>query len=221
MSIWSRLTTTISELGQNNPLIRVFRGPPEQSVGFTIAIIALCAKMAKADGKVTRDEVRTLREVFSFREEDEDGIARVFDLARKDVAGFEEYATKIRKMFVGRPDMLNDIFEGLFQIALADGVIHPDEDAFLERVHDIFELPQFMYDQLKARYISDELAEPLAELGLDANASLEDIRTAYRKIIRENHPDQMRARGLPEEALHMAEARVRSANAAYEALGRP
>ncbi|MGB0903458.1 MAG: TerB family tellurite resistance protein, partial [Mangrovicoccus sp.] len=102
MSIWSRIGAAVSALAQGEPLAEVFdrlRAPPERSVAFTIAVIALGAKMAKADGQVTRNEVAAFRQVFHIPKAEEDNAARVFNLARQDVAGYEHYARRIRKMF--------------------------------------------------------------------------------------------------------------------------
>ena len=102
MSIWSRISDALAALAQGEGLSAVFerlRTPPERSVGFTIAVIALSAKMAKADGLVTRDEVTAFREVFQISPEEEANAARVFNLASQDVAGFEDYARRIRGMF--------------------------------------------------------------------------------------------------------------------------
>ena len=98
MSIWSRIADALSALASGESLADVFdrlRTPPERTVAFTIAVIALGAKMAKADGHVTRDEVTAFREVFTIPKADEANAARVFNLARQDVAGFEEYATRL------------------------------------------------------------------------------------------------------------------------------
>ena len=106
MSLWTRITDALLALASGEGLGAVFdklRTPPERSVGFTIAVIALSAKMAKADGLVTRDEVTAFREVFHVPLEEETAAARVFNLAREDVAGFEEYAARIARMFADDP----------------------------------------------------------------------------------------------------------------------
>ena len=133
MSIWTRISDALAALTSGESLATVFetlRAPPERSVAFTIAVIALAAKMAKADGQVSRAEVAAFREVFHIAPEDEPGAARVFNLARQDVAGFEDYAARIAAMFRGDKTVLCDLMEGLFHIALADGTYHPKEDAF-------------------------------------------------------------------------------------------
>lgn len=136
MSLWTRITEALSALAAGQSLSEVFdtlRAPPERTVAFAIAVIALGAKMAKADGQVTRDEVTAFREVFQIAAEDEAGAARVFDLARTDIAGYQDYAARIQKMFANDPQTLCDLMEGLFHIAMADGFYHPARTSFWRR----------------------------------------------------------------------------------------
>ncbi len=124
MSIWTRISEALAALRNGDSLASVFerlRTPPERTIGFTIAVIALSAKMAKADGLVTRTEVMAFREVFHIPKKDEAGAAKVFNLARQDVAGYEEYARRIRAMFTGDSETLRDLMAGLFHIAGSDG----------------------------------------------------------------------------------------------------
>ncbi|OIQ05598.1 MAG: molecular chaperone DjlA, partial [Rhodobacteraceae bacterium CG2_30_10_405] len=169
MSIWTRITAALAALATGEGLSVVFerlRTPPERSVGFTIAIIALGAKMAKADGRVTRDEVAAFRQIFAVPVAEEAAAARVFDLARQDVAGFDAYARKIKAMFDGQPKVLVDLLEGLFQIALADGHYHPAEDAFLAEVARIFAVGERCFRALRARFVPDAPRDPYDVLGL-------------------------------------------------------
>ena len=164
MSLWSRIADALSALGSGQSLSAVFdslRGAPQRSVAFTIAVIALGAKMAKADGQVTRDEVSAFREVFSIPPDEEDNAARVFNLARQDAAGFEEYAARIKRMFDGVDGVLCDLMEGLFHIAVADGTYHPNEDAFLVRVAEIFGLQDRQFRALRSRFVPDAEPDPL------------------------------------------------------------
>ena len=221
MSIWRRIAETLSMLAQGEGLSSIYgrlRSPPERSVAFTIAVIALGAKMAKADGRVTRDEVSAFREVFFIAHEDEAKAARVFNLARTDVAGFEEYAQRISRMFAGDRKVLVDLMEGLFHIALADGRFHPDEDGFLERVAGIFALSSQEFRAMRARFVPDALPDPYAVLGVVPDSSIEVIRDRWRKLVRECHPDAMIARGVPEEAVRLAERRLVDINGAWEQI---
>ncbi|ARE39881.1 DnaJ-like protein DjlA [Rhodovulum sp. P5] len=221
MSLWSRIADAISALAKGESLATVFdhlRTPPERTVAFTIAVIALGAKMAKADGRVTRDEVAAFREVFTIPPAEEANAARVFDLARQDVAGFEEYAHRIRRMFKETDGAICDLMEGLFFIALADGAYHPAEDAFLSRVAEIFGLTGRQFRTLRARFVPDAHPDPYTVLGVDPSDDLDTIRAAWRAEVRESHPDRMQARGVPEEAVKLAEKRLIAVNAAWEAI---
>lgn len=221
MSIWSRIADAVSALASGEGLSEVFdrlRTPPEKTVAFTIAVIALSAKMAKADGLVTRDEVMAFREVFHIPSADEAGAARVFNLARQDVAGFEEYAKRIRAMFGPDQGTLCDLMEGLFHIAMADGTYHPGEDAFLLRVAEIFELPEGSFRRLKSRFVPDSEQDPFDVLGVSPDMPLDEIRATWRRLVRDSHPDKMIARGVPEEAVKLSERRLIDINRAWEEI---
>lgn len=223
MSIWSRISDALAALAQGEGLSAVFerlRTPPERSVGFTIAVIALSAKMAKADGLVTRDEVTAFREVFQISPEEEANAARVFNLARQDVAGFEDYARRIRGMFREENEAICDLMEGLFHIAMADGTYHPAEDVFLQRVAEILEMDAQRFRRLKARFVPGEAPDPYEVLGVPQDASSEEIRAAWRAAVREAHPDRMMSRGVPPEAIKLAERRLQDVNRAWEEIGR-
>ena len=221
MSLWSRITKALAALSKGESLSKVFdrlRTPPDRSVGFAIAVIALGAKMAKADGHVTRDEVTAFREVFQIAKADEAGAARVFNMARTDIAGYEEYARRIHKMFSSDPKALFDLMEGLFHIAMADGFYHPNEDRFLEDVANIFQLPNSEFQALRARFVPDAKPDPYTILGVTPDMPYKDIRKAWRNMVRETHPDAMFARGVPEEAIKLAEKRMIDINRAWDEI---
>ena len=221
MSIWKRISDALAALAQGEGLSAVFeklRTTPERTIGFTIAVIALGAKMAKADGLVTRDEVTAFRQVFHIPASETQNAARVFDLARKDVAGFDLYAARIRDMFGAGHQALVDLLEGLFYIAVADGSYHPNENVFLEEVARIFGIQSRDFVNMRARFVPDENPDPYCVLGVDPTADAETVRRAWRALVREYHPDRMVARGVPEEAMKLAEKRLIQANWAYEEI---
>ena len=221
MSLWSRIADALSALASGEPLSEVFsrlRTPPERTVAFAIAVIALGAKMAKADGQVTRNEVRAFREVFHIPTDEEKNAAKVFNLARNDVAGFEDYALRIARMFGDDKAPLCDLLEGLVYIAVADGNYHATEDAFLRRVVEIFGLSNRQFRAIRARLVPDADPDPYEVLGVDPDADFAAIRAAWRAAVRESHPDQMMARGVPEEAIRMAERRLVAINRAWEEI---
>lgn len=221
MSLWSRISDAISALAQGESLAHVFdrlRSPPERSVAFAIAVIALGAKMAKADGQVTRDEVTAFREVFYIPREDEAQAARVFNLARQDITGFETYARSVAAMFADDITVLEDLLEGLFFIAVADGEYHPKEDDFIQQVAGIFGLDDRRFRTLRTRFAPDAPPDAYDVLGVDPSTPLEDIRKAWRQAVRETHPDQMMSRGIPEEAANLATAKLIVINRAWEEI---
>ena len=221
MSIWRRISDALSALTNGEGLTAVFdrlKAPPERSVAFAIAVVALGAKMAKADGLVTRDEVTAFREVFHIAPEDEAGAARVFNLARQDVAGFEEYAMRIKGLFGQERESYCDLMEGLFHIAMADGEYHEKEDLFLWRVAEIFGMSEAEFASMRARFVPDAAPDPYTILGVTPKMPLSEIRKAWRAQVRETHPDRMIARGVPKEAVQMAEARLIALNHAWETI---
>jgi DnaJ like chaperone protein len=231
MSIWTRIAEALSALASGEPLSVVFdrlRGAPgpEQSVGFTIAVLALGAKMAKADGTVTRDEVTAFRRIFTFPEGEETHAAHVFNLARQDVAGFDAYARKIARLFnpEGRRicaddhHVLVDILEALFQIAIADGSYHPGEDAFLAHVGEIFGLDDACFRIVRSRLVEGAPRDPYDVLGLPRTASRADARRAWKGLVRDTHPDVLQARGVPPEAMKLAERRLQLINEAWREI---
>jgi DnaJ like chaperone protein len=221
MSIWTRIMDALGALTSGEGLGGVFdrlSAPPERTVAFTIAVIALGAKMAKADGQVTRDEVSAFREVFHVAPEDEADAARVFNLARQDVAGYPAYAGKIRTMFGAGSETLCDVMEGLFHIAVADGHYHRAEDIFLQDVAAIFGLPDARFRSLRSRFVPDDPHDPYDILGVSPDMPMDEIRAAWKQLVRETHPDAMVARGLPEEAVHLAERRMVDINRAWSEI---
>ncbi len=221
MSIWSRISAALAALRDGEPLSAVFdrlRSPPERSVAFTIGVIALGAKLAKADGAVTRGEVAMFRAIFTIPPGEEANAARVFNLARQDVAGFDAYARKLAGMFPPGDPVLRDLLEGLFHVAIADGDFHPAEEEFLHEVARIFGLTEACFRALKARVVPGAEPDPFEVLELPASASLSDARRAFRRMVRDSHPDALRARGVPEEAVRVAETRLKALNRAWEAV---
>jgi DnaJ like chaperone protein len=221
LSLWSRITEALSALRRGEGLTAVFdhlRTPPERSVAFTIAVIALGAKMAKADGQVTRDEVAAFRQVFSIQPGEEDNAARVFNLARNDVAGFDAWARRVAAMFGPGAEVLKDLLEGLFVIAMADGEYHASEDAFLTEVARIFGLSEACFASIKARLVPGAEPDPWTVLGVAPGAPLPQVRAAWRALVRHTHPDRAAARGLPPEAVRLAERRLIAVNRAWEQI---
>ena len=221
MSIWTRISEALSALASGEGLSAVFdklRTSPEKTVAFTIAVIALGAKMAKADGHVTRDEVTAFREIFHIPKHEEANAARLFNMARTDVAGYDVYARRIKAMYGEDDSALCDLMEGLFHIAMADGEYHPGEDEFLHNVSEIFGFDERRFVRIRAQFVPDAERDPYNVLGVAPDASMAEIKKVWRQRVIETHPDQLIARGVPEEALRIAEKRMIQINRAWEQI---
>lgn len=221
VSLWSRIADALALLGLGEGLSAVFdklRTPPERTAAFAIAMIALGAKIAKADGLVTRDEVTAFRQVFQIPQGEEANAARVYNLARQDIAGYQDYAHKIKAMYADQTAPLSDLIEGLLHIATADGTYHPDEDVVLIQIARIFGLTPQLFSQLRAAFVPDAERDPYDVLGVAADTALDDIRIIWRGLVRDTHPDRLAARGVPPEAVRLAELRLIAVNAAWDAV---
>lgn len=189
-----------------------------REIAFTIAVIALCAKMAKADGTVTRDEIAAFRRIFHVPPDEIRNVGRVFDQARKDARGFEPYARQVASMFAANPAVLEELLDALFYIANADGVLHPAELDYLGRVADIFGLDETTFGRIRANHESDRKNDPYAVLGVERDSGDEAIRAAWLKLTRENHPDRLTAQGMPEDFVQIATERMAAINAAWDSI---
>ncbi|WP_421722829.1 TerB family tellurite resistance protein [Bauldia sp.] len=191
-----------------------------RQVAFSMALIALSAKMAKADGVVTHDEVAAFQRLFVTPDSETAHVERLFDLAKKDVAGFESYARRIAILFDGDNEALEDVVDGLFTIARADGAVHAAELAYLERVSEIFGISEDCFDRISARHVVPEEGDPYRILGVERSLTVTEIAAQYRVLAAENHPDRLLGRGVPPEAVALAHERMAAINQAWERIKR-
>lgn len=222
MSIWTRIADALASIGESvgaflQTIVSRNPTPPEKSVAFTIGMIGLGAKMAKADGVVTEDEIRAFKQVFQIPEGELAAVARVFNLAKQDVAGFETYARQIARLFEARHAVLEDVLDGLFHIAKADNAFHPGEHGFLQKVAEIFGFSDADFARIRARHV-EVPDDPFLILGLAHGATAEEVRRRYLDLVREHHPDRHIAAGVPEEMVDLATERLQKINEAYERI---
>ncbi|MFM9865164.1 MAG: TerB family tellurite resistance protein [Micropepsaceae bacterium] len=187
-------------------------------VAFTIGVIALAAKLAKADGTVTRDEVDIFKRVFPVPREEEANVGHLFNLAKQDVAGFDSYAKQLASLFRAKPGVLEDLLDSLFLIAKADNRLHPGELEYLKHVAQIFGFTSNAFERIRASHFGPDREDPYVILGADRSVSNEDLKHAYHRLVRENHPDSLMARGVPEEFVRLATEKLAAINGAYEII---
>lgn len=203
----------------------------DAGVVFALGVIALSAKVAKADGTVTRDEIRTFQRIFPFDADERSRVADLYNEARRSANGFEAYAEQVRGALAGKPELLAEVVDALYAIAAADGELHPAEEDMIARIGAIFGVGGYEMASLRARHAAGPgagagaagdgrrgAADAYAVLGLEPGVSDEELRTAHRKLVLTYHPDKLVSKGLPEEFMELANDRLAAINAAYETV---
>jgi len=240
MSIWGKLLGSAAGFALGGPIgallggvaghaVDLYRAEPTeaegaagadatQQIAFTIGVIALGAKMAKADGVVTKHEVTAFKQVFHIPPDEMKNVGRVFDLARRDAHGFEIYAQQIAKLLADRPAVLEDLLDGLFHIARADGEVHEAEVTYLRAIAGIFGFSERDFERIRASNGCAANDDPYAVLGLNAGASDEEVKATHRRLVIEHHPDQLIAQGLPQEFIDIANDKLAAINAAHDRI---
>ncbi|HYD46476.1 MAG TPA: TerB family tellurite resistance protein [Phenylobacterium sp.] len=189
---------------------------PGEDPAFSTAVTALGAKLAKADGRAGVHEFDAFARVFRPDPGSERNIHRLYDLARQTTRGFQSYAKRLAKRYRNCPNTLEDVVDGLFHIAGADGAVTGDELDYIEEVSVLFGLSSLTFRRLKATHLGHEADDPYVVLGLPHDVSDEALRHAWKTALSAAHPDRARARGLPEEFIEVAEAKSAAINAAFD-----
>jgi len=209
-----RLSNMVSGVAK---LFRPASPAERRQIDFTIAFVALAAKMAKADGVAVEVEAEAFERSFYVAPQERSAIRRVYELAARDIAGYETYAERIAHLMSGESELLEDVFLALVTIAAADGILHEGEETFLRTVAGKFGFDEAAY----RRYLRMFLSEPGGHyevLGVSPDASDAQLRERYRELVRENHPDRLAAKGVPQEFLVLADRKLAAINVAYDAI---
>lgn len=235
MSIWGKIIGGAAGFALGGPLgalvgaaaghaVDKMRAGPasgkQRQVAFSIAVIVLAAKMAKADGVVTRDEINTFKRIFHVPAHEMRNVGRLFNQAKKDTAGYAPYARQVAELFSNSPWVLEELLDGLFLIAKADNVIHPAELQFLHHVSQIFGFDQATFERICESQKAPVEADPYNVLGVSREHPNDEIKTAYRALMREHHPDKLMAQGMPQEFIDVANRKVAAINGAYSHIRR-
>lgn len=221
MSIWMQLSSLARKAFEpddetGTDVAALACAPDPGDVEFTAAIIGLSAKLAKADGLVTTDEVAAFARVFTVAPEDRASMQRVFNIARQTVLGYESYARRIAKRYRDRPCLLEGVLDGLFRIAVSDGTITAEELDYLHSVAGFFSFSEDQFRRIKASHVGPDGDDPYLVLGVRHDATFEEVRAAYRRLMLENHPDTLAAtKSAPREYEPVAHEKSAAITTAY------
>ncbi len=187
-----------------------------KSIAFTAGVIALSAKMAKADGKVTKEEIITFRRLVQVPKENVKQVGKLWELAKKTTDGYDLYAQQISSLFKKEQAILERILDLLFEIAKSDGVIQESELKYLKHVSDIFDFSDQTFMRLLA--LNKPENNPYEILGLSPSDDPKTVNQTWKKMIKENHPDKLIGEGMPKEFIESANQKLSIINGAYEEI---
>ncbi|MGE0424626.1 MAG: TerB family tellurite resistance protein [Reyranellaceae bacterium] len=228
MSIWGKILGGTAGIVIGGPIGTLLGGggSPDQpgdaqpaatrQIAFTIGVIALGAKLARVDGTVTRQEINAFRSFFHVPPGEVENVGRFFDMAKRDTHGFESYARQVADLFPDDPHVLEQVLVGLCLIAGADGEASASEVEYLRAVATIFGIGEVSLRRAFAAAGVELRDDPWAILGVMPDADVEELKRAHRQLAREYHPDRLMARGLPAEAIELANRKFAAINTAYE-----
>lgn len=191
----------------------------QNSAAFTMALVSLSAKLAKSDGVALRVESEAFERLHTIVHEERGNIRRMFDMAAQDAAGFDAYAREVARLLRHDGELLHDVLEGLFHIAVADGILHPEEERYLEIAADAFAFDTTRFRTMRGLFVHDP-DDPYTMLGLSSDVDNAALKLRYRQLVREHHPDQLIARGAPVEFVRFATAKLAEINGAYDRIAK-
>jgi len=194
----------------------------DKQVAFATGIIVISAKLSKADGQVTQDEVKKFREVFDFDPKDEVAIGQIFNSAKKSSSGYELYAKQLVAVFGDQQELYIEFINSLYKIALADGDLHANEEKMIKGIAAIFKMPINLVESIKIQFFDSKqgynLSDDYKVLLSDPNNSDVEIKKQYYKLVKEYHPDTLISKGLPDEFLKFANERLSRINESYDRI---
>lgn len=220
MTIWQTISSLASSRAAKSACAPCPSGMPGEDAQFSAAVTALGAKLAKADGAAEPGEFAAFSRVFQPVAASEKDVRRLYDLARQTTRGFESYARQIARRYRSCPGVLEDVLEGLFHIAKADGAVTAEEIAYLERVSTLFGQSPLTFRRIRAEQLGAPADDPYVMLSVAPDAPDETVRAAWKRLLSEHHPDRAASRGLGEDHVAAAHGRSAEINAAFDRVMR-
>ena len=192
---------------------RSFRQPQQV---FALSLIVLSAKLSKADGSVTREELVAVKDKLKIPENELDQVGKIFNQAKTEAAGYEPYAQQIAQIYKKNSQVLEEVINILFYIAEADGHISETELNMIEHIAQIFGLSSSQYNSIKESRKNSDKLNPYVVLESKSDDDLQIIRKRYLKLSKEHHPDLLLSKGVPEEVIEESKKKMRAINSAWD-----
>ena len=182
---------------------------------FALSLIVLSAKLSKADGQVSKEELIAVKDKLKIPENELDQVGKIFNKAKEESAGYEQYAQQIAQIYKGNINVLEEVINILFYIAEADGNISNSEVKMIEHIAQIFGLNEIQFNSIKESRKSSDKINPYVVLESNPDEKLEIIRKRYLKLSKEHHPDLLMSKGVPQEVIEESKRKMRSINSAW------
>ena len=185
---------------------------------FALSLIILSAKLSKADGRVSKEELIAVKDKLQIPESEIDQVAKIFNKAKDESTGYEPYAKQISEIFKRNQNVLEEVINILFYIAEADGNVSNEEESMIANIAFIFGLNQNQYESIKESRKSSDKLNPYIVLESQPTDDLKSIRKKYIKLSKEHHPDLLISKGVPSEVINESKNKMRAINAAWDQI---
>ena len=185
---------------------------------FALSLIVLSAKLSKADGQVSREELIAVKDKLKIPENEIDQVGKIFNKAKEESTGYEPYAKQIAQFYQGHINVLEEVINILFYIAESDGKVSPSELTMIENISKIFGLTQVQFNSIRESRKGSDKLNPYIVLESNPDDDLQSIRKKYLKLSKENHPDLLISKGVPKEVIDESKSKMRAINSAWDQI---
>jgi DnaJ like chaperone protein len=197
---------------------RGFRSFAQPQQIFALSLIVLSAKLSKADGQVSREELIAVKDKLKIPDSELDQVGKIFNKAKEESTGYEPYARQIAEVYKGNLNIMEEVINTLFYIAESDGNVSDKELEMIEDIARIFGLNDIQINGIKESRKSSDKLNPYIVLESKPEDSLDTIRKRYLKLSKEHHPDLLMSKGVPQEVLDESKAKMRAVNSAWSQI---
>ena len=185
---------------------------------FVISLVILTAKLAKADGQVSKEELIAIKEKLKIPDHEIDQVGKIFNKAKEDSLGYEPYAKQIAQIYQNKPAVLDEVINILFYIAESDGKVSNSELAMIKNIAQIFNLTDIQFEGIKESRKGSDKLNPYIVLGCTSNDDFATIRKRYLQLSKEHHPDALIRKGVPKEVIEESKKKMRAINSAFDKI---